>query len=160
MITKERLKELIEQEATIYDSGIVDVIEIKLKNDDWVEENGVLYKKNNMFGGFRYFYDEKLFETKEDAEWHKEFGCIERTERLDLPTWEEFDSVRFYTDSAEVILYKEQTTIEDKEYSELIVIWVLKFGGRGDCVFREYSTKENYTLACRKAKELFLGEKK
>lgn len=91
MVTKERLEELIEQGATIYDVDIFGVNAITLKQGDHVEENGVLHTQV-VANGYNYFYNERLFENKAEAEWHAEFGCIERTERLKLPTWEELQN--------------------------------------------------------------------
>ena len=90
-----------------------------------------------------------IFETKEDAEFYAEFSCIERTERLELPTWEEFIEME------EFCFFQKnhkQTIIRVLETKYLVV----------ETSFERYYTgdlnKENYTLACRKAKELFLGE--
>lgn len=92
--------------------------------------------------------DEFLENTENPLVWEKEFGCIERTERLELPTWEEskeccticcFDDVEFdyFVHDNTYCLYQDCYKLLDLE-----------------------ATKENYTFACRKAKELFLGEKK
>lgn len=94
-----------------------------------------------------------IFETKEDAEFYVEFSCIERTERLELPNWEEKNC----------IIYTFYSPIKKggKEYEFRlfkggnITIWRTNDMYK---VFNESATKENYTIACRKAKELFLGE--
>ena len=102
---------------------------------------------------------EDIFETKEEAEWHREFGCIERTERLVLPTWEEFKENRlknnFYgvnfiakASGCYCVLYISNNT------DRIMLYDVACF----EEVFSGEPNKENYTLACRKAKELFLGE--
>lgn len=91
-----------------------------------------------------------IFETKEDAEFYVEFSCIERTERLELPTWEEFknkDCVSFITRIGKKI------NILNYDFNNEIYIsdnWYIS-------ETFEY-TQDGYTLACRKAKELFLGE--
>jgi hypothetical protein len=92
-----------------------------------------------------------LFETKEDAEWHKEFGCIERTERLELPTWEEFQNV----DDICFVCVKTGTTVRVFNWGFNGEIYISDEWGISETF--EYS-KEGYTLACRKAKELFLGQ--
>ena len=143
MITKERLEELIEQEATVYELYIKDILQVKLEKDYFVI-NGGLYKSRYAF---RTWWLKDLYETREDAEFVKEFGCIERTERLELPTWEEFLKLgKIYSFKSKnnqiVVLFIDGNTIylEDENWN----------------ILREPLTKENYTLACRKAKELFL----
>ena len=150
MITKERLKELIEQGATIYEVDTFGVNDIILKQGDYVEENGVLHTQV-IVGGYNYFYDERLFEAKIDAEWHKEFGCIERTERLELPTWEEFNEKKF-------------VWFFDKDHKSCCLHYLgcsnqIFINVDGDVIGIGDLTKETYNLACRKCKELFLGEK-
>lgn len=152
MIAKERLKELIEQGATIW---TFEGRELKLDKDI----SDLNYKGELVL---RYYYDDYfyelngLFETKEEAEWHKEFGCIKRTERLELPTWEEI---------------KEDFIDRHREYGEYTVMEqhdiIIDIQVMGKCIYialysdehcRWKLTKENYILACRKAKELFLGK--
>ena len=99
-ISKERLEELIKQGATIvrnsvdWDSGKpMGIDEIKLDNN---------YKitANNCNNGYFLMYNgihtsnlvedlKNLYENTDDYNWHKEFGCIERTEKLELPVWDE-----------------------------------------------------------------------
>lgn len=167
MITKERLKELIEQEATIWD----DVhCQIKLINDS---KHKIKLLANALYVAEQFencatthtwwedytigFYD--LYENEEDSKWEEEFGCIERTERLKLPTWETFRVIggfSFYD-------YKHNPI------SMIICLDPVNVAPCNDCIYiadskKEYfckpKTKENYYDACRKAKELFLGEKK
>ena len=152
MISKERLEELIEQGATIYRTyADVCVQEIKLNKNNMKVDNAFLWQK--MKGAFKGCGTplDKLFETKEEAEWHKEFGCIERTERLELPTWEEFKNDGEFS-------FLDRQGFEWDLYSPDDETRISLVGGYNHFEY-EYS-KENYTLACRKAKELFLGEKK
>ena len=151
MITKERLEELIKQGATIYEVDSFGVNAITLKQGDYVEKNGVLHT-HVVVGGYNYFYDERLFEAKAEAEWHAEFGCIIRTERLDLPTWEEFNSQKF-------------VWFFDKDHKSCCLHYLgcsnqIFINVSGDVIEIGELTEENYTLACRKCKELFLGENK
>ena len=99
----------------------------------------------------------KLAEKEREAEWHKEFGSIERTERLELPTWEEISrDLKDVPAGTYVIKEFDDVSLEYIKYNE-VFIGIYK----GDYEWKEWeATKENYTLACRKAKELFLGEKK
>lgn len=149
MIERERLEELIKQSATIY-QVYVDATIIKMKLDkDFKVDNAHLCKKLKGVVKSCGYPLYKLFETLEGAEWYKEFGCIERTEKLELPTWEEFLKAEKYflfkaKNSQNIFLFRENNTIyiEDEKWN----------------ILREELTKENYILACRKAKELFLGE--
>ena len=103
MISKEDLKELIKNKETIYELlSHGEIKEIKLNWDFrigydvdahmeclkehlyyYCDEDGDEIEEAN-----EYYFDD-LYKTIEEAEWHKEFGCIERTERLELPTWED-----------------------------------------------------------------------
>lgn len=153
MITKNRLEELIQKETTFY---VVCWGKIKtiLPNDlvymD-IEKDTICYEvvddtpRTTDLG--------HLFETREDAEWHQEFGNITRIERLKLPTWEEFydtdKPIRFKSGSYDYYCCKIGNQIAIKGYYQ------------GNAVGRKFMkplTEENYTLACRKCKSLFLGE--
>lgn len=169
MITYERLKELIEQEATIwavYDEDRIERIKLVVRMFGVsVEEYNKLHDCEPMLysqfcGVFRDICPISwLFETEEEAEWHKEFGCIERTERLELPTWEEFSKwdklVKFYKNKTYYSMY---VFIKNKNTNNCRIIIYADNGEQDWLVFEKPLTKENYTLACRKAKELFLGE--
>ncbi len=166
MIEKERLEELIKQGAIIYKlthNNRIDCRRLRSKMkivDDSLYFN---YKDPHLYSNLKWYYSAlyRLFENKEDAEWHREFGCIERTERLEFPTWE---------------CMQPKEDEQDVYYNfynynhELMGIRVTK-----QCIalYKSYrcsdltstidifdNTKENYTLACRKCVELFLGEKK
>ena len=157
MIEKQRLEELIEQGATIYSTSWEEEINLgeywcEIFETDWDgktitrlvvhedEEHNPMYMLEN------------LTEDIEGAKWHKEFGCIERTERLELPTWEGFEEQKFVW-----FVDKEQNVccLHYVDFSNRIFINV-----SGEVIDFGEITKENYTLACRKAKELFLGENK
>lgn len=103
-----------------------------------------------------------IFETKEDAEFYAEFGCIERIEKLELPTWEEFDKNEYVEfvgkDGTKLVLEKTLTIDCDREPISDYVLEILVNDYDHRLLFEAEYTKENYTLACRKAKELFLGE--
>lgn len=155
MISKERLEELIEQEATIYDPDTMwkSIGEIKLNKKMKIKDGrldgdlGDLGLKGAMCSCFVPLED--LVESKEEAEWIIEFGCIERTERLVLPTWEEFKNDGEFS-------FLDKQGFEWNLYSPDDETRISLVGGYNHFEY-EYS-KENYTLACRKAKELFLGE--
>ena len=157
MISKERLEELIEQGATIY-SNEYGEIQLKKENDLSLYENGqnnyILYALEPNKKYHNEIFDEDLFETEEEAKWFAEFGCIERTERLELPTWEEISSdLKDVPAGTYVIKEFDDVSLEYIKYNE-VFIGIYK----GDYEWKEWeATKENYTLACRKAKELFLN---
>lgn len=102
----------------------------------------------NLFG---ISCDEFLENNTDTLDWEREFGCIERTERLEFPTWEEF-------------IEMEEFCFFQKNHKQTIIrVLGTKYLGVETNFERYFTgdlTKENYTLACRKAKELFLGEKK
>ena len=155
MITRERLEELIKQGATIYSTHWKEEVDLSQKCE--------VVKKSFYDGKKRlvlivhedekhspHYMLENLTEDVEGAKWEEEFGCIERTERLELPTWEKFNSkyceVKFYT-------YKHQYTL----FNSAVKIRIIN---ENKVMFEEDFSKDNYTLACRKVKELFLGENK
>ena len=160
MIEKKRLKELIEKGAKIfyfdaYGDDNWGIVEVDTKNFSFSHNENcytnfceATYRTNPQ--PYK-MYEDALFETKEEAEWDREFGCIVRTEILKLPTWEEF-------------IEMEEFCFFQKNHKQTIIrILGTKYLGVETNFERYYTgdlTKENYTLACRKAKELFLGEKK
>lgn len=163
MITKERLEELIEQGATVCNA-------YKDWDNVWhcrfgnvvQEENHLLFKENGSSLSVIMHDTNNLYETKEQAEWEWEFGCIERTERLELPTWEEL----FKEDRVLDCYTQEFGIVKNRSFIGVVLLGVdftneiVEVSIGSDQIFCELLTKENYTLACRKAKELFLGEKK
>lgn len=155
MITKERLEELIKQGTTIYELYMnKNILEIQLKNDWYVMGDG-LYERKLSKHPFRCWQIGNLYETKEDAEFVREFGCIERTERLEFP---------IYEDIKEGQPYRFNFTSNGKHYNfftSVLLIELLEVNENENLTEQlicKTSNKENYILACRKAKELFLGE--
>lgn len=163
MISRKRIGELIEKESGCYvlNDGNIGYVHLKLKYEPELYVNGedgyILYIYCNDRKEYKEeIFDEDLFETQEEAEWHKEFGCIERTERLELPTWEEFGQseklIRF------IGKFGQKCKIEGYFNLDLHSGFIdVTENGSSQINLPEYN-KENYTLACRKAKELFLGE--
>ena len=157
MITKERLEELIKEGAVIYDIFRGDIYPVNLLS---------LIKYGDI--GFEYHNDyyhcdicrtlSDFYETREDAEWEIEFGRIVRTERLELPTWEEISRDLQNVSVGTYIV---------REFDDYILFVLFRMSGKKEIYIRSTIgeefwefTKGNYTLACRKAKELFLGENK
>ena len=160
MITKERLKKLIEECATIYSNDYGEIQLIK-ENDLILYDNGqnnyILYALEPNKKYHNEIFDEDLFETKEEAEFSLEFQNITRTETLNLPTWEELnkkvDTIpnMFWqiAKCSEFILFLQT----DKTLNNTQIIL------RGnDDTYNWGLTKENYLESCKIAKKLFLGE--
>ena len=166
MITKERLEELIEQGATIY--GIDDrwdIVEVRE-----LDAQQIYYSSSNV--NYQYvfddhsvveFFDDKLFETKADAEEYAEFGNITRTERLPYMNWDEFNAkecFEFTSKSGEPFVL-EKTLIIDFE-SEGFTNYELNIFNRNDfdhiSLFNAECNRENYHQALRLCVKLFKGE--
>ena len=146
MITKERLEVLLEEDKVFY----------------WVfnKEISMLHKLSmpSFWKRKWEFYSKDCFETKEDAEEHAEFSNITRTERLELPSWEEFNKVSTFA-----FKRKDGTDME-------IAIWhncpdddckTIKITRSYDwsaCCFEKPLTRENYNEARRFCVKLFKGE--
>ena len=161
MIEKERLEELIEQGATIY-SNEYGEIQLKKENDLSLYENGqnnyILYALEPNKKYHNEIFDEDLFETEEEAKWFAEFGCIERTERLELPTWEEVSRDLQNVPAGNYVIKEfDDVSLEYIKYrnGNYAVIGVYKYDDRLELE----ATKENYIKACRKCVELFKEEK-
>ena len=155
MISKERLEELIKQCATIYDVCWYNVYEEKLGSNHFVgiaDDEISLMQRYNGYERELIDHAKNLFEIKEEAEWFAEFGDIERTERLELPNWEEKNCI-IYTFYSPIKKGGKQYEFRLFKGGN-ITIWRTYDMYQ---VFNESATKENYTIACRKAKELFLG---
>lgn len=155
MISKERLEELIEQESTIYIICWGKIQEISLNDLIYmdIDEDELCYEITD--GKPRTTDLRHLFENKEEAEWYKEFGCIERTERLGLPTWEELNNILQTQKYFEVNFKNKYETVSFCVNECQIV--VMQQGHNYLSGLDKEFNKENYILACRKAKELFLG---
>lgn len=154
-ISKERLEELIKDGGTIfYLSG--KTIEKKVLKHKYFEyfinektQHLVEWQKEFGLGMWEHKLS-KLFETEEDAKWHKEFKRIPRTDYLDLPTWEEFK----YSDGFS-FTSKDGRKIAIYNFSYIPTIHI------SDEWFMDEDfeyTKDGYIKACQKARELFLGE--
>lgn len=101
MIKAERLKVLIEKEATIYRVKYNKIFEIELKKGFFEDDDTSTICKfsvfdeclelNNDNGENEYAWlIEYLFETKSEAEFYAKYGNIEKTIKMPVPpTWEE-----------------------------------------------------------------------
>lgn len=177
MITKEKLRELIEQEETVWCvSELWGSNKLKLHNKDVRDSDCFHISKTLLLSDSIEFYDEEetyrvpfqlLFETEkeylkhqEEAKWEEEFGCIERTVGLDLPKWEDIEKDKnFYYIRHFVLSRNFSFFIEIYKFTNTIrVSWSGGYNKSDPRFERKWKlTKENYFEACRKAKELFLG---
>ena len=160
MISEERLKELIEQEATIYEVKYHNINPVKLTHETQIIGK-IGYIKLKPIPNEKYLYRKyfkNLYETKDQAEWERDFKRIGRTEYLDLPSWEEL-----------------QPKIKDLEvYHGYLIAFNSRFAMEYEngfidqiCLYQNQppyeswnwnAGKENYIKACGIAKRLFLGE--
>ncbi len=184
MITKERLEELIEQGATIWKVPYGTPIETKLNKNSYVCNQLNLREDYLMeYSTEKWSYTmsgllSHLFETKEDAEEYAEFGNITRTERLELPSWENIESIieqkkRFGLNHSDRVLAK-IITKDSIYYFKLckdldLFTFELKQTYIGEDLYEQLSskfpislgkvTKNNYDKARRLCVKLFKGEK-
>ena len=160
MITETRLQELIDQKATIYEVKHNKVKSIELK---WKVEIGYKSQYIVVYPSTKFLircYCNRLFETQEEAEWHKEFGNITRTETLELPNWEELKNKKEHYISFSTKKWTKCWLAIDMPYRNdfgKILITYADSEKNYHILYDKRLTKENYILACRKCKELFLG---
>lgn len=155
MITKERLKELIKKEATIWvKNQYCNAYDVELTRYNFI---GITDNKESLlFLDYSIQEDapekvlvdylENLYETKEDAKWAS--IATYRTEIFDPPVWEGF------LESEEYIFWAKnhkQTIIRVLETKYLVVETNFERFYTGDL------TKENYIEACEMARTIFLG---
>jgi hypothetical protein len=97
MITKERLEELIEQGATIYDLSSpfepfeIDFLKVKIHGffkdgfNSYIECPTAYNGHQLIFCEYKDLYE---FKNKEDAEWYLKYGKVTKTETISFPTYE------------------------------------------------------------------------
>ena len=150
MISKERLEELIGQKAKIYSTHWQEEVDLSLpckivesEYDNKTITRLVVFEDEEHAPSYMI---DNLTEDIEGAKWEEEFGCITRTEKLELPTWEE-------SKKCDTICHFDDVEFDYFEHDNT-------YGLYQDCynLLDLEATKENYILACRKCKELFLGE--
>lgn len=191
MINAEELKELIEKEAWIFvvvkKSTEITLENIKLSKDYYVES----WNGNNENPILRYvdctYYSEEdgcevddakeiayindCFENYAEAEFVLKYKNIERTETLDLPTWEEaeidelvksgkskngcWNLIKGFTDKKNNEMFEFSLSSDDDNQFYLSV-------NNEDSSYKDLFYKpltyENYLEACELCKKLFEGE--
>ena len=157
MISEQRLKELIAQHGKVYQLCGNRIYVENLNDSHFVgisDDELSLKQRYNGHEEDLIDYARCLFETREAAEWHIEFGNIERTDTLNLPSPDKLDG---YSSFATYFLNP-----LGKAY-KLLVNFPCNYIGlfevdKQDVKLLKSATLENYTLACRKAKQIFLGD--
>ena len=155
-MTKERLEELIEQKATIWDNA--DHFEIKLNPEQYsiteaFGETVLWYQPKDKPSGYDWSWElGVLREDVDRAKWeHDKFES--RTERFEPPMWNDIENhftFKWFNDGIEYIF------MVDKKNDIVAIETVFD-----PCIneFDEHATKENYEKACEIVRNLFKGEK-
>lgn len=147
-ITRERLEELIEKGVEIYS----------------------IYESPFDKPCVSYIELDKLFETKAEVEFVAKYKNIERTEYLDLPTWEEAEIdklveisnnqnyswylIKSFTDKKNNEMFEFSLSKDDDQF----YLSVNNEDGSYKDLFCKPLTYENYLQACELCKKLFIGE--
>lgn len=161
MITKERLEELIKEDATIYNAQInltcngytIKKIKLDHTNEYFIENNALKARVPDkpQFRPIIIGNIKRLYEFEKDAKWKSKYQNKTRIEELDLPTWEEFKD---YYENISVSFvgwdwFVYELTIENNE----IVLY------QGEDVWLRWDfNEENYIKACDLCLNLFGGE--
>ena len=150
MIEKERLKELIKKEATVYMARYYsEGIHLEPNNFE-VNDKELVFKYKIYVVPL-----EDLFETREEAQWFYEFGKIERIERLEIPSWKEVNKIieekkwfhlEFKTKFEEISFEVDEASISVNHHNKDYMS-----GSERDF------NMANYIIACKELKNLFLG---
>lgn len=160
MITEERLKELIQQRATIWCSSWEE--EVKLSPENCVidalynyalntKEKRLFILENGKKTALLSYLLRFLEEDVEAGKFKSEFQDITRTDTLNLPTFEELKKLeRFDFKAKDGHVY---TIHFISGFKTLAITGIVENKYYGE------ATKENYLEACKIAKKLFLGEK-
>ena len=157
MISKQRLKELIEQGATIYwNDGYM---EIPLNEKCFVEDGKLYWFKKDFVDDDWVFKLEDLFESEEDARWELEMTAT-RTETLKMPKWEEAQDEKFHF-SYLIDVKGLHLFISIYNFTKRFEIYCNH--GVHTCDYKFEKTfdlrdKEQYETACKLCLRLFKGE--
>lgn len=160
MITEERLKELIQQRATIWCSSWEEEVNLSPENcviDDLCirevnfREKRLLVLDDDKKTALHSYRLQFLEEDVETEKFKLEFQNITRTETLNIPTFEELKKFeRFEFKAKDGHRY---TIHYISGFKTLAITGIIENKYYGE------ATKENYLEACKIAKNLFLGEK-
>jgi hypothetical protein len=169
MISKERLEELIEEEATIWSNAYGKTHRIMLNSTNDVLDENILWRHRNK-ECIRKYHINTLYETKSEAEFDAKYKRIPRTEYLDLPTWEEAEIeelvkisnnrnycwylIKSFTDKKNNEMFEFSLSKDDDQF----YLSVNNEDSSYKDLFDKPLTYENYLEACELCKKLFIGE--
>lgn len=157
MISNERLKWLIENETYVYACSNGRVYELPLSKHDSIIKQDAMDLYSNYTNNAD-FYTYKLFETKQDAEFQRDYGKIERLDSVSFPNPCELDKTSNFQVYFINPLGKVYRLIASFP-NNFIGIHSVEHNKEAENVFFKPATKENYLLACEQARRIFLGEK-
>ena len=181
MINAEELKELIEKEATIYNiqcDKLVRKINFADKSEgtyvvgeiESINSSDFVLELNNENENVFAWTLQQLYKTKSEAEFVAKYKNIERTETLDLPTWEEAEIDKLVEISKQInncwYLIKSFTDKKNNEMFEFSLSkdddqFYLSVNNEDSSykdLFYNLLTYENYLKACELCKKLFISE--
>ena len=165
MIKEERLTKLIEEKATIYEAKYNNTNPVFLGNQirDVNYKYGIIVFEPSPNEKYKHHkYIKNLYETEDDARFALEFGRIEWVNKLDLPTYEEFKDYG-YGYKRGIVSFRSRDNdviwLQQERYDGNTCISVFNRSQDFRILYLDL-TYSNYILACRKCKELFLGENK
>lgn len=158
-ITKKRLHELIKQKGMIYwitNRRVrlvfdLSLAKIQIRDLDCVIDYPLL---NNSIWCIPY---KELTDSKDDVDWYQEFGKVEITKELVLPTWEEVENMNKFI-VCEIDDWYRLMVHFPQEIDETGFIGI-DAGGNCEIYHWDGANKENYTLACRQFVKIFKGER-
>lgn len=156
-ISKERLEELIKENATVYWLAGKMVLNIHLDSSYYVSDANILCHKRSEDEKNCVEHIEDLYETQKQATWALNHHAT-RTEELDLPIWEnivehkdddiyKIASFRRKNGMLYNLLFK-RGDLMLWGVQELMNVWI------------DLATEENYTKLCDLCLKLFEGEEK
>lgn len=153
MINKETLLKKIENGETVWylrDDGRIMEFSVSKEYRPAILYGDMLSVQANEDSSFRCRLGlDKIYATKEEAEWELEFGNITRTEKLELPSWEDVQNGK-------------QCYFSDKYHNKNYSFGKSRLNGKRIFIGENYFTcnYDGYIAACRLCKKLFLGDRK
>lgn len=157
-ITKERLQELIKQEATIYTNRFKKPEKYKLYKDYFISKEELVACNKSQTAIDCVIKLSKLFETEKDAKWSLKYHAT-RTEELNLPMWEDVNKIFMGREGDFRIIDKYNIELIYWKFKEcLIEVRYKKDGETIEQKIFEPATEENYIKACDLCLKLFKGE--
>ena len=161
-MTKERLEELIKQQATIWSNtiwyhGKIYLINSSIDEYRIIEDNFDNVYLSHHTKGTDDCYDgqwalEELREDVDCAEWEYKMHA-ERTERFEPPMWEDIEYKYSFDFLVNQRLYGFRVNKDNDQ------ICIFKYNSIVGDIFNKFATKENYEKACEMVRDLFKGEK-